>query len=106
MSLPDAEVALARARAAAARAKLDASVEQAKVRLNPRALAGDALDGARLKAGELAGDAVDGVRQRPALAAAVAGALGLLLARKPITRLIRRDTDETETNARNDDGRE
>ncbi len=81
---PDATVAAARARALAARARLDASLFAAKQRLNPRTLAADAVGSAADSASAVAQTGIQAVRDRPAAAAAVVGAIGLLLARKPI----------------------
>lgn len=80
----DPTLIAARARALAARQRLDASLAQAKDRLNPRSLAADAVDGARDKAVEVAQTGLQVARERPAVAAAVVGAIGLVLARKPL----------------------
>lgn len=80
----DPTVAAARARSIAARARLDASLAVAKQRLNPRTLAADAVGSAADTASAAAQTGIQAVRDRPAAAAAVVGAIGLLLARKPI----------------------
>lgn len=82
----DPELLAARARSVAARARLDVSVNTAKTRLNPKTLAGDAVDGVKTKAGEIALDGVEAVRSRPAVAAAALAAVGVVLARKPLSR--------------------
>ena len=89
----DPRLAAARARAVAARERLDASIDHAKARLSPRTLAADAVETAKDKA--VAG--IDAVRERPAAAAAVAGAVGLFLARKPLLGLLRRRDATPET---------
>lgn len=80
----DAAIVAARARALAARARLDASLAVAKQRLNPKSLAADAVGSAADRASVAAQTGIQAVRDRPAVAAAVAGAIGLALARKPI----------------------
>ncbi|MBN2972043.1 hypothetical protein JW805_08435 [Roseomonas aeriglobus] len=80
----DATILAARARALAARARLDASLAVAKQRLNPKSLAADAVGTAADKASMAAQTSIQAVRERPAIAAAVAGALGLALAHKPL----------------------
>lgn len=80
----DPTVAAARARALAARTRLDASLAVAKQRLNPRSLAADAVSTATDKATLVAQTGVQAVRERPAIAAAVVGAVGLALAHKPL----------------------
>ncbi len=80
----DPAILAARANALAARARLDASVAVAKQRLNPKALAADAVGTAADKAGAAAQTGMQVVRERPAVAAAVAGAIGLALAHRPI----------------------
>ncbi|WP_326524461.1 hypothetical protein [Sphingomonas sp.] len=87
----DPALAAARARAIAARARLDASIERAKTRLSPRTLAAGAVETAKDKAFAAAETGLDAVRQRPAVAAAVAGAVGLFLARKPLLGLFDHD---------------
>ncbi|MFD1787201.1 hypothetical protein ACFSC3_06430 [Sphingomonas floccifaciens] len=97
--IDDPAVLAARAQALAARAKLDASLDIAKQRLNPRSLAADAMGGAADRASMAAQTGIQAVRERPAIAAAVAGAVGLALARKPIlgwaTSLMGRDDATT-----------
>lgn len=80
----DPTVAAARARALAARTRLDASLALAKQRLNPKSLAADAVSSAADKATLAAQTGVQAVKERPAIAAAVVGAVGLALARKPL----------------------
>lgn len=80
----DPTLLAARVRVAAAKAQFDDSVVEAKARLNPRALASDAVDGVRHKAGAIASDGVSAVRKRPGIAVALGCLIGLVLARKPI----------------------
>ncbi len=95
--IADARLAAARAQAEAARLKLAASVDVAKARLSPTALAIDAMDGVKARAGEIASGGVDAVRRRPAIAAGALAAIGLLLARRPLTRAIGRIGGDDET---------
>jgi ElaB/YqjD/DUF883 family membrane-anchored ribosome-binding protein len=96
----DVNVLAARAAVVAARARLDASIDIAKQRLSPRSLAGDAVGSARDKAVEVAQTGVQAARDRPIATAAVVGAIGLALARKPVLgwlgwRDATRDADES-----------
>lgn len=83
----DPNVVAARARALSAKVQLDTSLRHAKSRLNPRSLAADAVDNAADRAMDAAQSGVQIARERPAVAAAAVGAIGLLLARRPILRL-------------------
>lgn len=80
----DPTILAARARVTASKARLDASMSHAKAKLSPRSLAADAVETATDKATEAAQTGIQIVRDRPATAAALAGAIGLLLARKPL----------------------
>jgi len=96
--IDDVTITAARARALAARTRLDASVAHAKARLSPRTLAADAVDSATEKAAGAAQSAVAFARERPAVAATGAGVIALLLARRPLLNLLgfrKRDHDAT-----------
>lgn len=80
----DPTLLAARARAAASKAQLDASVAQAKAKLSPRSLASDVVGTAGEKASQVAHTGLQAARDRPAVAAAAVGAIGLVLANKPI----------------------
>ena len=80
----DPTILAARARAAASKARLDASIAQAKARLNPKTIASEAVGSASEKASQVAHSGLQAARERPALTAAAVGAVGLLLANKPI----------------------
>jgi hypothetical protein len=84
------EIALARAAAAAARARLDATLSETRDRLRPANLADVAWDTAKDKAIEKAAEAVAAARARPAATATALGAIALFLARKPAVRAIAR----------------
>ncbi len=79
-------LAAARADVLVKRARLQASLAEAKHRLSPATIAGGIADDLRDKAEE--GVAV--VRERPGVAAGVATGLVALLARKRIARLFRK----------------
>ncbi|URW76821.1 hypothetical protein M9980_06405 [Sphingomonas donggukensis] len=80
----DPQLLAARVRVASAKSQLDDSLVEARARLSPKALASEAVDGVRTKAGAIASEGVTAVRKRPGIAVAVAGLVGLFLARKPI----------------------
>lgn len=82
------DVAIARARAELARRKFAATLGEIQERLNPRVLIRDAWDEVRDQGGDLAAGAIKSVKDRPGRAAAIGGALALLLARKPIANAI------------------
>ena len=74
----------ARAEADQARARLLATARELQFRASPRTLARDAWSGAKEKGAGLADQAVDVVSQRPVTAGAVAAAVALFAARKPL----------------------
>lgn len=80
-------VIAARARAVAARQRLTATVAEAKARLSPKAVARSAIDDVKARAM----DGVAAAARHPGTLAAIVGAIGLLLARRPLLRLVRRD---------------
>lgn len=84
----EADLGVARARADIARKKLAITLSEIQERLNPRVLIRDAWDEVRTHGGEVAQDAIKSVKERPGRAAAIGGALALLLARKPIANAI------------------
>lgn len=98
----DPAVVAARAQCQAARARLDASIAAAKDRLHPRSLAADAVEGAADKAVQVAQNGLDAARERPALSAAIAGALALALFRKPLLGWISRRADNDDATGTDD----
>ena len=76
--------ARARGEADAARARLMETAEELKLRLAPKKLAGDAVQAAKDKSIVMADDTVTAVKDRPLMAAGVATATALFLARKPL----------------------
>jgi hypothetical protein len=78
------ELVAADARRGNARQRLSGTVERLQARLNPLAMAQGAVE--RVAVGIMQ-DGVQAARERPRLVAAGAGLLGLLLLRKPLSRL-------------------
>jgi len=77
-------IAQARGQADAAKARLLATVEEAKARLAPKTLAGQAMQAAKDKSIVVADDTVTAVKEKPMMAAGLAGATALFIARKPL----------------------
>jgi hypothetical protein len=93
MSSAEDNVALARARADAAKARLDDSIADLRERVDPRTLARHATDGLR-EQGEAA---VAVAKRNPGIAAGAAAAAGLLLIRRPVMALFGRGRTKSET---------
>lgn len=95
MSAPDPmsaqyRVALARAEVEATKAALVDTARELQQRLQPRTLANDAWEAAKVKGADLAEDAVDAVKKRPVAASGIVAALALFLARDPLKDAARR----------------
>lgn len=84
-----ADLELARRRADIARRRLLATLGELRERLHPRALAGEAWDRVRDRGEDMAAEVIQGVKEKPGRTAAIAGALALFLARKPIAEGVR-----------------
>lgn len=102
-----ASVRIARARGEAdqAKARLMATVEEAKARLAPGTLASNAVQSAKDRSIVLADDAVTAVKERPGVTAGVATAAALFIARKPLFSAVRKlfsgpDTDTQDVKSR------
>lgn len=95
-------IAQARGRADAAKAQLMGTVEEAKARLAPKTLAGHAVQAAKDKSIVVADDTVTAVKEKPMMAAGIAGATALFIARKPLFAAVGRwwrgedDIDQTD----------
>ncbi len=76
----------AKSDAVAARARFVDTLDEARQRLKPGNLAGEAWSGVKGKTAEAAGSAVEAVKTRPKTVALVLGGLALFLVRKPIKR--------------------
>ena len=92
-----ADVDAAQARAREARARLNHTLRLAQARLDPAAIAQEAVENAAGGAARVLSSGVQSVRQRPFIAAAAASAVGLLLARKPIAKLFGLGRDDATT---------
>lgn len=75
------DVIAARARAAAARARLSGTIDTLQTRLSPRALARDTVDSIADSSERALRNGADTVRRNPGLAAGVVALAGLWLAR-------------------------
>lgn len=90
-----ADLVLARSRAEAARARLTGTLVDIQARLNPKALAREAMGELKEAAQDLARGGVAELKRHPVTLASGAAAIALLLARGPIRRLIEASRDET-----------
>ena len=81
MKYTPAHVAEAEARIGEARAKLLGTLGELQQRLRPSTLAQDAMESAAHGVATVARRSADAVRKRPIAVAAVAGAIGLVMAR-------------------------
>ena len=81
--------ARARGEADAAKARLMATVEEAKARLAPAQLTSNAVQAVKDKGIVVADDTVSAVKDRPVAAAGVAAATALFIARKPLFSAVR-----------------
>ncbi len=95
MSLEPGNVAVARQRADAARARLMGTFDDLlgalrdlQRKLEPSHLARDAWEAAKSKGADLAEDAVDAVAKRPIAASGIVAAIALFIAREPVIDLI------------------
>jgi len=77
-------IARARGEADAAKERLVATLEELKARIAPKTLASQAIQAAKDKSIVVADDTVTAVKEKPLMAAGVAGAAALLIARKPL----------------------
>ncbi len=86
------EVRIARARGEAdvAKARLMATLEAVKARLAPGKLAGDAVQRAKDKSIVVADDTVTAVKDRPLMAAGIATAAAMFIARRPLVAAVGR----------------
>jgi ElaB/YqjD/DUF883 family membrane-anchored ribosome-binding protein len=86
----DPHLLAAEARAQVARTRLFATLGEVQARLKPANLAQNALESASQGLASTARKGAEAVRSRPVATAAVAGAVGLFLARGWIGKLLRR----------------
>lgn len=78
------KVAAARIEVARTRAALIETARDLQARLQPKTLAGEAWEKAKVKGADLAEDAVDAVKKRPVAVGGVIAALAMFLAREPL----------------------
>ena len=78
------KVSAARIEVARTRAALIDTARELQSRLQPKTLANEAWEKAKVKGADLAEDAVDAVKKRPVAAGGVVAALTMFLAREPI----------------------
>ena len=78
------KIAAARIEVARTRAALLETAKEIQQRLQPRTLASEAWQKAKVKGADLAEDAVDAVKKRPVAVGGVVAALTMFLAREPI----------------------
>jgi hypothetical protein len=80
------KVAAARIEVERSRAALIETSHELQARLQPKVLAGEAWEKAKMKGADLAEDAVDAVAKRPVAVGGVVAALAMFLAREPLKR--------------------
>ncbi len=100
LNLPEAiddaaDLALAKRRAEDARARLASTLVEIQARLNPKALAREAVGELKEAAQEIAREGLEGLKRHPLALAGAAAAVGLLVARGPLRHLIDACLDET-----------
>lgn len=78
------KVAAARIEVERTRAALLDTAKELQLRLQPRTLASEAWEKAKIKGADLAEDAVDAVKKRPVAVGGLVAALTMFLAREPI----------------------
>lgn len=78
------KVAAARIEVERTRAALLETARELQLRLQPKSLANEAWEKAKVKGADLAEDAVDAVKKRPVAIGGVVAALTMFLAREPI----------------------
>ena len=78
------KVAAARIEVERARAALLDTARELQLRLQPKTLANEAWEKAKIKGADLAEDAVDAVKKRPVAVGGMVAALTMFLAREPI----------------------
>jgi hypothetical protein len=95
MTGDDNDLATAKRRAAAARARLTGTLVDLQARLNPKALMREAAHEVKEAAQELARDGLDTLKRHPITLAGATAALGIFFARGPLRHVIDVYMDET-----------
>ena len=80
----NARIAQAQAAVDTARGELIDTARELQQRLQPKTLARDAWESAKVKGADMAEDAVDAVKRRPVATGGVIAAIAMFLAREPI----------------------
>ncbi|KQS04659.1 hypothetical protein ASG11_10680 [Sphingomonas sp. Leaf357] len=88
-------VEIAEARSTAARARLANTLSLLQSRLSPKALAQEAASNLIAKGQEIASDGVDAAKRHPFRIAGALAAAGVVLARRPLSRLLTRSGHAT-----------
>jgi hypothetical protein len=88
-------LAIAEQRSEAARKRLAGTLVEIQGRLNPKALAREAVQELRETGEELAREGLEAARRHPLTVAGIMTAIGLFVARRPIRALIASLPDET-----------
>lgn len=78
------QIAAARIEVERRRAALMETARELQLRLQPKTLASEAWEKAKIKGADLAEDAVDAVTSRPVAVGGVAAAIAMFMAREPI----------------------
>ncbi|QNQ11505.1 DUF3618 domain-containing protein [Sphingomonas alpina] len=82
------DLAFAKKRSAEAREKLAGTLVELQARLNPKALAREAIQELKEAGQEMAREGLEAAKRHPLTLAGAATAVGIFLARKPLSKLI------------------
>ena len=103
MKAASVKEARARGDADAAKARLMSTVEEVKERLAPGKLTSDAVQAVKDKSIVVADDTVTAVKDKPAMAAGIATATALFIARKPLFAAVSRWWNKDDSNSESQD---
>ena len=95
MSDDEPSLTVAEQRSARARKRLAGTLVEIQARLNPKALAREAVQELREAGEELARDGIEAIKRHPLTMAGVRTAIGMFVARRPLRALIAETADET-----------
>ncbi|MES2055754.1 MAG: DUF3618 domain-containing protein [Pseudomonadota bacterium] len=91
------DLAFARMRSAEARQRLAGTLVELQARLNPKALAREAIQELKEAGQEVVREGLETAKRHPLTLAGAATAVGIFLARKPLSKLISEFSDTGET---------